>query len=98
MAAYPTFEEPDHAVGGTIVPFEPVRIDPGDSRYLILRLTIAGREVCTQPGGSTVPSDPALRYRTLGIVPGEAVVGLPFTVVMLCGDELPPEYNARPRR
>jgi hypothetical protein len=98
MAAYPTFEEPDRAVGGTIVPFEPVRIDPGDSRYLILRLTIAGREVCTQPGGSAVPSDPALRYRTLGMVPGEAVVGLPFTVVMLCGNELPPEFNARARR
>jgi hypothetical protein len=97
MAAYPTFEEPDRAVGGTIVPFEPVRIDPGDSRYFILRLTIAGQEVCTQPGLSSVPSDPALRYRTLGIVPGEAVVGLPFTVVLLCGNELPADYSAQGR-
>jgi hypothetical protein len=98
MGRYPTFEEPSREVGRPLVPFEPVTIDPGDSRYLVLELRIEGQEVCSQPGSSGVPSDPGLRYRTLGIVPGETVVGLPFTVVTLCGNELPPDYNARAGR
>ena len=56
------------------------------------------RMVCTQSGASFVPSDPALRFRTLGIVPGEQTVPLPFTVVGMCGNELPPDYNARAGR
>jgi hypothetical protein len=96
MGRYPTFEEPSRAVGRPRVPFEPVTIDPGDSRYLILQLEIEGQMVCTQPGGSFVPSDPGLRYRTLGIVPGEQTVPLPFTVVGICGNELPPDYTGQP--
>ena len=99
MALYPTFEEPDHqATAAEIVPFEPVTIDPGDSRFLMMQLKIEGREVCPQPGGASLPSDPALRYRTLGIVPGEATVPLPFTVVMICGNTLPADYVARAER
>ena len=95
MAQYPTFEEPGREVGRPLVPFEPVTIDPGDSRYLILQLKIEGQMVCGQSGGSFVPSDPALRYRTLGVVPGEQTVPLPFTVVGICGNKLPPDYTAR---
>jgi len=98
MSRYPTFEEPGHAVGRPLVPFEPVTIDPGDSRYLVLQLRIEGQMVCEQSGGSFVPSDPALRYRTLGVVPGEQTVGLPFTIVGMCGNALPPDYNARAER
>ena len=98
MGRYPTFEEPGREVGRPLVPFEPVTIDPGDSRYLVLQLRIEGEKVCTQAGASVVPSDPALRYRTLGVVPGEQTVPLPFTVVGMCGNELPPDYNARAER
>ncbi len=98
MAPYPTFEEPNKEAAGKIVPFEPVTIDSGDSRFLMLQLRIEGENVCTQSGGSFVPSDPALRFRTLGIVPGEQTVPVPFTVVGMCGNELPPHYNARPGR
>ena len=98
MGRYPMFEEPGREVGRPLVPFEPVTIDPGDSHYLVLQLRIEGEMVCTQSGGSVVPSDPALRYRTLGVVPGEQTVPLPFTVVGMCGNELPPDYNARAGR
>jgi hypothetical protein len=93
MGRYPTFEEPDHRVGRPIVPFEPVTINPGDSRYLVLQLRIGETSVCTIRGGSGIPTDPDLRYRTLGIVPRTGTVELPFTVVTVCGDELPPSYN-----
>ena len=98
MARYPTFEEPNKKAAGEIVPFEPVTIDPGDSRFLVLQLRVEGEKVCTQSGGSFVPSDPALRFRTLGIVPGEQTVPVPFTVVGMCGTELPPDYHARAGR
>ena len=98
MGRYPVFEEPSREVGRPLVPFEPVTIDPGDSHYLVLQLRIGGEVVCTQSGGSFVPSDPGLRFRTLGLVPGEQTVGLPFTVVGMCGSELPPDYNARAGR
>ena len=98
MGRYPMFEEPGREVGRPIVPFEPVTIDPGDSHYLVLQLRIEGEEVCTQGDASFVPSDPALRFRTLGIVPGEQTVPLPFTVVAMCGNALPPDYNARAGR
>jgi len=93
MGRYPTFEEPDHRVGGEIVPFEVLTIEPGDSRYLVLRLRVTPEGVCTTPGASGIHSDPALRYQTLGIVPRTATIDLPFTVVTVCGDELPPSYN-----
>ena len=95
---YPTFEEPGREVGRPLVPFEPVTIDPGDSRYLVLQLRIEGEEVCTQSGGSFVPSDPGLRFRTLGIAPGGQTVPLPFTVVGMCSNEVPPDYDARAGR
>jgi hypothetical protein len=98
MGRYPVFEEPTREVGRPLVPFEPVTIGPGDSHYLVLQLRIEGEVVCTQSGGSFVPSDPGLRFRTLGLVPGEQTVGLPFTVVGMCGSELPPDYNARAGR
>ena len=98
MARHPLFEEPTREVGRPLVPFEPVTIDPGDSRYLILQLRIEGDVICTQSGGSFVPSDPGLRFRTLGVVPGEQTVGLPFTVVGMCGTALPPDYKARAER
>lgn len=98
MAPYPTFEEPNNQAAGEIVPFEPVTIDPGDSRFLTLQLTIEGDKVCTQSGGAVIPSDPGLRYRTLGIVPGETTVPLPFTVVTICGNTLPADYVARADR
>ncbi len=98
MGRYPVFEEPGREVGRPLVPFEPVTIDPGDSHYLVLQLRIEGEEVCTQGGTSFVPSDPALRFRTLGIVPGEQTVPLPFTVVAMCGNALPADYNARAGR
>jgi len=92
------YEEPTSEVGRPLVPFEPVTIQPGDSHYLVLQLRIEGEMVCTQSGGSLVPSDPPLRFRTLGVVPGEQTVGLPFTVVGMCGNVLPPDYNARAER
>ncbi|MGH3045354.1 MAG: hypothetical protein ACRDM2_11535 [Gaiellaceae bacterium] len=98
MAPYPTYEEPNNEAAGQIVPFEPVTLDPGDSRFLMLQLRIEGEKVCTQSGGSFVPSDPGLRFRTLGIVPGEQTVPLPFTVVGMCGNALPPDYDARAGR
>jgi hypothetical protein len=98
MGRYATFEEPGREVGRPLVPFEPVTIDPGDSRYLVLQLRIEGEVVCTQSGGSFVPSDPALRFRTLGVVPGEQTIPLPFTVVGICGTALPPDYGARAGR
>jgi hypothetical protein len=52
MGRYPSFEEPGHEVGRPLVPFEPVTIDPGDSRYLVLQFRIEGDVVCTQSGGS----------------------------------------------
>ena len=98
MARYPMFQEPDHRAAGEIVPFEPVTIDPGDSRFLMLQLKIEGAEVCTQSRGAGIPSDPGLRYRTLGIVPGETTVPLRFTVVTICGNTLPADYVARADR
>jgi hypothetical protein len=93
MARYPTFEEPDRMVAGEIVPFEPVTVDPGDSRYLVLQLRIAGELVCTSRGAMRVPSDPGLSYRIGGFVPRTVTLDLPFTVVEVCGDELPPTYS-----
>jgi hypothetical protein len=98
MGRYPLFEEPTREVGRPLVPFEPVTIDPGDTHYLVLQLRIEDELLCTGGGGSFVPSDPALRFRTLGLVPGEQTVGLPFTVVGMCGTALPPDYNARAGR
>ena len=95
MNRYPTFEDPTQHVPGQLVPFEPVSIEPGESRFLVLQITIDSNSVCGEEGGAGVPSDPSLRYRTLGIVPGEATVGLPFTVVKVCGDTLPPDYHAQ---
>jgi len=95
MARYPTLEEPDRQVAGAIVPFEPVTIDPGDARFLVLQIRIAGESVCATGGGRGLPSDPTFRYRTLGVVPRTATVELPFTVVTVCGDELPPSYSWR---
>jgi hypothetical protein len=93
MGRYPMFEEPGQEAGRPLVPFEPVTIDPGDSHYLLLQLRIEGELVCTS-GGSFVPSDPALRFRTLGVVPSEQTVPLRFTVVGICGAQLPPNYTA----
>jgi hypothetical protein len=95
MGRYPLGEEPTREVGRPLVPFEPVTIDPGDSHYLVLQLRIEGEALCPPGSGSFVPSDPALRFRTLGVVPGEQTVGLPFTVVGMCGNQLPPDYIAR---
>jgi hypothetical protein len=65
----------------------------------MLQLGIEGEKVCTQSGGAVIPSDPALRSRTLGIVPGETTVPLPFPVVALCGNTLPADsYVARAER
>ena len=95
MARYPTFEEQDRHVAGDIVPFEPVTIDPGDARFLVLQVRFAGESLCSTAGVRGLPSDPEFEYRTLGLVPRTATVELPFTVVTVCGDELPPSYSWR---
>ena len=59
----------------------------------MLRLQITDETVCMTPGGSGQPVDPLLRYRTLGVVPAETTVALPFTVVTVCGRQLPPSYE-----
>lgn len=92
MARYSTFEEPDRHVGGEIVPFEPFTLDGGDARLLVLQIRITGESVCDS-GAYGVPSDPKVRYRTLGVVPRTGTLDLPFTVVEVCGDELPPSYS-----
>jgi hypothetical protein len=56
-------------------------------------MKIEGEMVCTS-GGSFVPSDPTLRFRTLGVVPSEQTVPMRFTVVGICGNELPPNFTA----
>ncbi len=95
MARYPTFEEPDRQVPGDIVPFEPVTIDPGDARFLVLQIRIAGESVCTTRGVRGLPSDPTFRYRTLGLVPRTATMDLSFAVVTACGSDLAPSYSWR---
>jgi hypothetical protein len=63
------------------------------SRFLVFRLEIAGEEVCSSPGFTSQHGDPRLRYRTLGVVPRTAATDVPFTVVTVCGDKLPPSYD-----
>ena len=77
----------DHA----IVPFEPVTIDPGQGRYLVLRFRLTEETACGPmyaPGTSRSFSDVSLRYRYLGGFEKTATVPPPFTVVLTCG-ELP---------
>lgn len=75
-----------------LVPFEPVTIPPGGSRYLSFRFhlgrTEAGRWA---PGSEQIFEGFRLRYRYLGIFEREAWVTAPFTVALVHGP-LPPAY------
>ena len=79
-----------------IVPFEPVTIDPGDGRYLVLQFRITEETACGPmyaPGTARGFSDVSLRYRYVGGFEKTATVQPPFTVVLTCG-KLPAESQA----
>jgi hypothetical protein len=79
----------DHA----IVPFEPVTIESGEGRYLVLEFRLTPRNTCGPnygPGTGRLFSDVSLRYSYLGGFEKTATVQPPFAVVLTCG-ELPAE-------
>ncbi len=83
-----------HFAGG-LVAFEPVRIDPGDSQYLVLELRITEEMVCRTPGGASLYGHPTFRFEALGFVPRTSTVEAPFRVVSTCGNAVPPDYDPR---
>lgn len=92
MGRYSTDDVPGggHFAGG-IVPFEPVTIDPGDSRYVVLQLKTT--EASCSPGATMTYSHPPFRYQTLGVISRTATVEAPFRVVGVCSDTPPPNYD-----
>jgi hypothetical protein len=94
MGRYSTNDVPagGHFAGG-IVPFEPVTIEPGDSRFIILQFTVTPETACNFPGSFGGPESPRLRYRTLGLIPRTARVEPPFQIATVCGTEIPPDYD-----
>jgi hypothetical protein len=83
-----------HFAGG-LVPFEPVRIDPGDSTYLVLELRITEEKVCRTPGGAALDEHPTFLFEALGFMPRTSTVETPFRVLSTCGDTVPPDYAPR---
>jgi hypothetical protein len=71
-----------------IVPFEPVTVEPGAGRYLVLQVAITEETACGPnygPGSRRVLSNPRMRYRYAGAFERTALVEPPFTIVAVCG-------------
>jgi hypothetical protein len=93
MGRYSVNDMPAGHLVGSTVPFEPVTIEPGDSRFILLRFTVTPETACNFPGSFGGLESPRLRYQTLGLISRTARVEPPFRIATVCGTEIPPDYD-----